>query len=105
MRPTNLWQSPVALALAMTAIWSYSNGAAIAVEIPKKIGQEIAIGRNLTDEDCRLRLMRQKEGKRWWQFYQVFCGEWGQPTGDFARSKCPSGDFAIRMNRLAGMAS
>ncbi len=58
-------------------------------DLPKEVGQQIAIGLNLTGEQCNLRLTRKNTGERgWWEnSYSIYCGEWNQPSGNLYHFK------------------
>ena len=55
-----------------------------------KVGDEAPIGKNRTDEACRLRLVQERGatvagGANRYQRYNLFCEGWTQPSGEIRR--------------------
>lgn len=81
----------VALALTLAALHLLPLPAAAAT-LPADIGAEVALGRNLADDTCRLRRVESRGFGERSERYQIFCDGWDQPSGMIVRN--PGGNRA-----------
>ncbi len=70
--------------LAGSALFAVALGAA-AAGLPGEVGGEVAMGRNLTGDECRLRRVAPGAWGRAAERYQIYCDGWAQPSGALTR--------------------
>ncbi|NPU83783.1 MAG: CHAT domain-containing protein [Syntrophaceae bacterium] len=73
--------TPVALLLAILITCPGSSPSADAQGLPSEIGAEIAVGRNLTNDDCKLRRIQPADWGGDAERYALFCEGWSQQSG------------------------
>lgn len=59
-------------------------GASVHAALPSEIGAELAMGQNLTGDECRLRRIAPGVWSTTVQRYSIFCEGWTVPSGHFA---------------------
>ncbi len=72
---------PLALFLGILLICFVPSPFAGAQGLPSEIGEEIPVGRNLTNDDCRLRRIQPGDWGGDAERYAVFCEGWSQQSG------------------------
>src|SRR6185369_1649064 len=75
---------------ALAAVLSLQPAASHAESQLTQIGQEVALGSNLNDEACRLRLTGTAPNEFDRRNYSMFCEGWTRPSGTMASFKVRS---------------
>lgn len=71
--------------LWLAAILLCALAGAAAAQPLDKLGDEVAVGRNLTNEDCRLRFAYEQTEQPSFRRYALYCQGWTQPSGEIRR--------------------
>src|SRR5512134_1578664 len=75
---------------AIAAAGQRQKAAVVKIAELDEVGDEVPIGKNRTDEACRLRLVQERgaqtaAGANRYQRYNLFCEGWTQPSGEIRR--------------------
>lgn len=81
----------VAISLGLSAM-----GAAQAADNLTKLGEEAALGKNLTGEECRLRFVAEEPNQAEYRRFALYCQGWHQPSGEIRRFRSMRNFDAVR---------